>query len=151
MLRTDILEREAEIRQWISEGQSKAYICKQFKCKPETLESYLKKMGISYSGNQGGKGIKISKDYKPAMYYIENNIQIKSHELKQKILRDGLKSHKCECCGNTMWNGMLIPLELHHIDGNHYNNSWGNLQLLCPNCHALTNNNAGAANKQMGK
>jgi hypothetical protein len=31
-------------------------------------------MGISYAGNPGGKGIKISKDYIPAIYYIENNI-----------------------------------------------------------------------------
>lgn len=146
-IRTDILEKEEEIKQWISESQSKAYICRQLKCKPETLESYLKKMGINYAGNPGGKGIKISKDYIPALYYIENNISIQSHKLKQKILRDKLKPHKCEICGNTIWNGVPIPLELHHIDGNHYNNSWDNLQILCPNCHALTNNNSGAANK----
>jgi hypothetical protein len=34
----------------------------------------------------------------------------------------------------------LIPLEVHHIDGNHLNNELENLQLLCPNCHALTEN-----------
>ena len=34
----------------------------------------------------------------------------------------------------------IIPLELHHIDGNNKDNSLSNLQLLCPNCHALTNN-----------
>jgi predicted HNH restriction endonuclease len=33
-----------------------------------------------------------------------------------------------------------IPLELHHKDGNRYNNSLNNLMLLCPNCHALTDN-----------
>jgi hypothetical protein len=31
-----------------------------------------------------------------------------------------------------------IPMELHHIDGDKYNNAIANLLLLCPNCHALT-------------
>jgi hypothetical protein len=31
-------------------------------------------------------------------------------------------------------------LKLHHIDGNRYNNSLENISLLCPNCHALTEN-----------
>ena len=33
-----------------------------------------------------------------------------------------------------------IPLSLHHIDGNYKNNKVENLELLCPNCHALTDN-----------
>jgi 5-methylcytosine-specific restriction endonuclease McrA len=36
--------------------------------------------------------------------------------------------------------GEPIPLELHHIDGNHNNNDLSNIQLLCPNCHAQTDN-----------
>jgi len=32
----------------------------------------------------------------------------------------------------------VVPLELNHKDGDHGNNSKGNLELLCPNCHALT-------------
>ena len=31
-------------------------------------------------------------------------------------------------------------LELHHIDGNHKNNTLDNTLLLCPNCHSLTDN-----------
>ena len=57
MTRNDILERKEDILQWISENQSKAFICRQLKCKPETLNSYLAKMGIDYKGN---KGLKIS-------------------------------------------------------------------------------------------
>lgn len=143
-MRTDILEQKDKILQWIEEKQSKAYICRQLSCKPETLESYLKKMGISYSGNPSGKGIRISKEYKNALYYIENDIPIKSHSLKLKLIHDGIKEQKCEICGNSMWNGQIIPLELHHIDGNHYNNKLDNLQILCPNCHAQQNGNAGA-------
>lgn len=36
--------------------------------------------------------------------------------------------------------GFIIPLELHHIDGDRFNNNLENLQILCYNCHALTNN-----------
>ena len=35
---------------------------------------------------------------------------------------------------------MPLNMELHHIDGNKYNNSLDNLILLCPNCHAQTDN-----------
>lgn len=46
-------------------------------------------------------------------------------------------------CGNTEWLDKHIPLELHHINGNHKDNRLSNLQLLCPNCHALTDNYRG--------
>lgn len=51
-----------------------------------------------------------------------------------------LRGRKCECCGNEIWNGKEIPLEIHHIDGDHLNNELDNLQILCPNCHAQTDN-----------
>lgn len=48
--------------------------------------------------------------------------------------------YKCEKCGWGYVNEFTnkIPLELHHIDGNYLNNKEENLQLLCPNCHSLT-------------
>lgn len=54
-----------------------------------------------------------------------------------------LRGRKCECCQNTTWNNKPIPLEIHHIDGDHLNSELSNLQLLCPNCHALTINYKG--------
>ena len=48
-----------------------------------------------------------------------------------------LKEEKCELCGLTHWLNGKIPLELDHIDSNHHNNSLDNLQILCPNCHAV--------------
>lgn len=44
----------------------------------------------------------------------------------------------CEVCGLDEWMEQPIPIELHHIDGNSDNNSFDNLQLICPNWHALT-------------
>lgn len=51
-------------------------------------------------------------------------------------------NNSCQCCG---WNQVnkftgIIPLQIHHIDGDCTNNKEENLQLLCPNCHALTEN-----------
>lgn len=51
-----------------------------------------------------------------------------------------IRGHKCENCGNTEWSGQPIPLEIHHINGNRFDNREENLQILCPNCHAFTDN-----------
>lgn len=58
-------------------------------------------------------------------------------------------NHKCEKCGWGEVNQYTgrIPLQIHHIDGNCTNNNEDNLQLLCPNCHSLTNNYCGANKK----
>ena len=49
---------------------------------------------------------------------------------------------KCSICGWGEVNKFTgkIPLEVEHIDGNHKNNRPENLTLLCPNCHAMTEN-----------
>lgn len=54
-----------------------------------------------------------------------------------------LRGHKCENCKLDLWLNQPIPLEVHHIDGDKLNNELINLQLLCPNCHALTTNYRG--------
>lgn len=144
-MREDILERKEDILSWIEEKQPKNYICQQLKCKPETLNSYLKKMGIEYSGQQNKKGqIKGSNVYLPANYYFDNKHPIASAKLKEKLYRDGLKEKKCEICGISEWLGVELPLELHHEDGNHYNNAFENLKILCPNCHSIQEGNSGA-------
>lgn len=63
---------------------------------------------------------------------------IKSEKMKGHLVY--LRGHKCEKCGNTDWQGRPIPLEAHHIDSDRLNNILENLQLLCPNCHAQTEN-----------
>ena len=59
---------------------------------------------------------------------------------------------KCEKCGwgekNLMTN--KVPLEIHHINGDCKDNREENLQLLCPNCHSLTEN-YGNLNKKTSK
>ena len=145
LLRADILERKQEILQWIEDEQPKSYICKQLGCKQETLNNYLKKMDIVYAGQQAKKGqYKGGNSYKPASFYFDNQNSIQSFKLKEKLFRDGLKEEKCEICGVSVWQGVKLPLELHHKNNNHNDNSFENLQILCPNCHSIQEGNAGA-------
>ena len=58
--------------------------------------------------------------------------------LKKHLIKE--KSHQCEKCLLTTWLEQSIVLEVHHKDGNRTNNNFDNLQLLCCNCHAQTDN-----------
>ena len=51
----------------------------------------------------------------------------------------------CNCNWKNPYTGNSI-LQIHHIDGDCTNNREENLQLLCPNCHAMTANH-GSRNK----
>ena len=141
-MRLDILERRSSIEKWITENRPKAFMCHELRCKPITLDSYLKKMGIEYVGNWGGKR-KTCPYRKSARHYLHKGSLIHGYRLKQKLLEDKIKESCCEECRRTMWQGRPIPLELHHINGDRFDNRLRNLQILCPNCHALTDNNAG--------
>jgi hypothetical protein len=64
-------------------------------------------------------------------------------QLKQRLLAEGLKSDRCERCGIDEWRGRRLSIVLHHVNGDPSDNRLENLQLLCPNCHALTPNFSG--------
>lgn len=74
----------------------------------------------------------------------------KGNSIRTEYIRNALVSlrgWKCEKCQLDKWQDKEIPLQIHHIDGDHLNNEISNLQLLCPNCHAQTNNFAGRNKK----
>lgn len=48
------------------------------------------------------------------------------------------RGDKCQVCSTEYWNGVKLPLECDHVDGNASNNHIDNLRLICPNCHSLT-------------
>jgi len=66
-----------------------------------------------------------------------------SNNLRIRLLSEGLKDRVCEGCGRVEWNGGDIPLELHHVKGRRDDNRFGNLKILCPNRHALTDSYRG--------
>lgn len=146
--RTDIYAKKELILEWISEGWSKADICKELVCKPLTLDGFLKEWGIDYKGNQNHKGIK-DIGYIPVENYLNDTKRITSYKLVRKLFKEGIKEKKCERCGLTEWLGEEIPLELHHKNGKHYDNHLENILILCPNCHAFTENYRGKAKKKI--
>ena len=74
----------------------------------------------------------------PLSEILVKDYEYNSNKLRKRLIIEGLKNHRCECCELSEWLGEPIPLELDHIDGNHYNNMLENLKILCPNCHAKT-------------
>ena len=106
------------------------------------FDKYVSLYGIDTSHflGQGWNVNNSPSDIKPIEKYLNNEIPITSYKLKKRLLKEGLKKQKCEICNLSEWNDSIIPLELHHINGNNKDNSLSNLQMLCPNCHALTDN-----------
>ena len=74
---------------------------------------------------------------------FESKKTFRGSELLQFLLKGEGRPFQCSCCKNSEWNGKPISLQVHHIDGNHYNNDLDNLQILCPNCHAQTDTYCG--------
>ena len=85
---------------------------------------------------------------KPIHEILTQDSTFQSYKLKNRLLKEGIKQHRCECCGRTTWLDSIIPLELHHINGNNKDNRLENLMLVCPNCHALTDSYRGKNNKR---
>jgi len=77
---------------------------------------------------------------------VEGRIE-NTYRLKNRLLKEGVKKSFCENCLLDEWMSKEIPLELHHIDGDTKNNKLENLTLLCPNCHAGTDNYRGKNKK----
>ncbi|WP_234735729.1 HNH endonuclease signature motif containing protein [Tellurirhabdus bombi] len=108
----------------------------------KTLCFHAKRLGC-FKTNQSGKGTqkKPSKQAVPIESIFDGTyFTYQTHKLKKRLLKEGYKKHECESCGLSKWLEQPIPLELHHKDGNRKNNALINLSLLCPNCHALTEN-----------
>ena len=84
------------------------------------LDKYVSLYGIDTSHflGQGWNVNNSPSDIKPIEKYLNNEIPITSYKLKKRLLKEGLKKQKCEICNLSEWNDSIIPLELHHINGN---------------------------------
>lgn len=114
-----------------------------------TVNRKIKSLGLDTS-HFTGQGWNVGNRYrqiKPAQplkeILVKDSTYVSTSKLKIRLLKEGLKEYKCEMCGNTEWQGNPIPLELHHINGDHSDLRIENLQILCPNCHAFTDNYRG--------
>ena len=110
------------------------------------IKKYVEEYNIDTSHFRGqtwnkGMGNTDYAAYNKLENILKENTNFKSDTLKYRLVKEGLKQWKCEKCGNEgVWEGKELVLELHHINGNHYDNRLENLQILCPNCHSQTDN-----------
>ena len=95
-------------------------------------------LDTSHFSGQGWSANKKLSPKRPIQDYLDNKYKIKSSKLKDRLVKEGLKTYVCEICGIKEWLGVKLSLELDHIDGNHFNNNLSNLRILCPNCHSQT-------------
>lgn len=105
-----------------------------------------------------GKGWNTGKRYKPlkekqplSEILVEHSHVVNTYHLRNRLFEEGVKEQKCECCGRTTWMNHPIPLEMHHVNGVKDDMRIENLQILCSNCHAITENYRGANKSAQGK
>jgi len=111
----------------------------------QTIKNHIKNHNIDvshFTGQGWSKGAKVGPK-RPIEDYLYNKQPIQSWKLKRRLLQDKFFEPKCYNCNKELWLDQPIPLELHHIDGDNTNNNLSNLTILCPNCHALTDNYRG--------
>jgi hypothetical protein len=143
-----------EFTKAVAENVSVAGVLRQLGLRPiggnyRTVHRLIKVYSLDTS-HFTGQGWNVGLRFKPKQAISDETIFVRdsnyrcSWRLRERYKRlTGIKY--CEQCKLSSWQGKDIPLEIHHINGVNTDNRVGNLQLLCPNCHALTNNYRGRA------
>ena len=136
---------ERQLREAVKHSASLAQTLKRLGVAPFGGNYHVLRRAIShfkldtshFTGQLWNKGQTIGPK-QPLQRYLSNELQIRSDQLKRRLLSEGVFVRSCSRCQNTDWLGQPIPLELDHINGDHSDNRLNNLRLLCPNCHAFT-------------
>ena len=127
---------EQEIKDAISNSVSMAQAADSLGLAFSTFKRYAVKYDVYDASNQAGKGT--TKVKKKLSDVFSGKVHMVTSNLRVRLIREGFKTHECEECGISEWNGKTISLELDHVSGIRSDNSLENLKLLCPNCHSQT-------------
>ena len=141
---------ESELMEAIISSRSRAEVLKKIGLVPRggnyaTINNLIKKYNIDTShmtGQGWNKGMKqegVSKRAIPmAEVLIKDSTFTSSNHLRKRLLKEGIKEHRCDKCLRQTWNDIPIALELHHVNGDKQDHRIENINLLCPNCHSQT-------------
>lgn len=114
--------------------------CSKLNMHFNTFKKFAQMYGC-YKPNQGNKGVSKKKlKIKTQDILDGKHPQFQTYKLKIRLIDEGYMKDECSKCG---WAGKIdgakySNCELNHIDGNRFNHTLSNLELLCPNCHSLT-------------
>ena len=145
---------EDDIRVAVNNSKSIASVLRQLGLRPvggnyKTIHHLIEKYELDTS-HFTGQGWNVGLKFKPKAGLKDSDIFKKDSDYRCSWrLRERYKKitgiQYCENCNLSDWQGQSIPLEIHHLNGNNTDNRLENLKLLCPNCHALTDNYRGRA------
>jgi hypothetical protein len=116
-----------------SEGLKKAYE------EGRKSSEHLHKEGVNNwaKGKHWFDDKRIKVDYNESTMFIENS-KINSGIIKNYLMEQKDFIYKCNNCNLNEWFSHKIILEMHHKNGNEYDQRKENLEFLCPNCHSIT-------------
>lgn len=143
---------DTDLEKAVSENYSIAGVIKSLNLIPaggnyKVIKNRIAELNLDishFTGKGWNKGLKmIPKLPIPLNDILVENNNYQSSKLAKRLIKEGVKELKCECCGLEYWLGKPIKLELHHKNGISNDNRLNNLQLLCPNCHSFTDNYRG--------
>ena len=115
----------------------------------KTVHDRIRRLGLDTSHftgagwNVGARYRDIGQPFSWEGVLVENSAYKSTFRLRKRLVEFGVKEAACEGCDLKEWRGQPIPWELHHANGVNNDHRLANLQLLYPNCHALTENYRG--------
>lgn len=141
-----VLWDEIQLRETVDQGISLSDVLRRLgiPVQSNTITCLTRRVReLNLNTNHFAKNIPPASLPKPIEIYLTKNRKVNTSGLKKRLFKEHLKHRQCESCGITEWLGQPAPLELHHIDGDKTNNTLDNLQILCANCHSLTDTYCG--------
>lgn len=139
----------------VAESYSLSEVCRKIGLRDvgsnfETVKKYIELYQLDtthFRGKTWNKGLSHTEKTSliPLEQILKKNTSYRSNDLKKRLINAGIKENKCEICGKS---GEEYMMELHHIDGDRYNNELTNLQILCLDCHSKTDNFRGRGQKR---